>query len=50
MDTHPVRAGRGNIMRQEVKGASPRFHNGIKKLSVRPERDIKTKAGKDFFL
>jgi hypothetical protein len=26
MDTHPVRVGRENIMRQEVKGASPRIH------------------------
>jgi hypothetical protein len=50
MDTHPVRVGRENIMRQEVKGASPGFHNGIKKLSVRLEKDIKTKAGKHFFL
>jgi hypothetical protein len=23
MDTHPVRVGRGNIMRQVVKGVSP---------------------------
>ena len=29
MDTHPVRVGRGYIMRQEVKGASPGFRNGI---------------------
>ena len=26
MDTQPVRVGRGNIMRQEVKRASPGFH------------------------
>ena len=29
MDTHPVRVGRENIMRQEVKGASPGFHNAL---------------------
>jgi len=29
MDMYPVRVGRGNIMRQEVKGASPGFGNWV---------------------